>query len=123
MFDSAQELVIDRAKHPRFGGHLENSTNQADGANQSCGDEIHLELVVQEGKVKDVRHQTRSCTVCAASADLLAEWMVGKSLDDLQELSPKQIQEMINLPLSPVRLKCVLLPLETARCAIQTSET
>jgi len=118
MLDLAQENVIDRAKNPRFAGRLEPPSLSADGANQSCGDEVHMEIAIQDGVMTQIRHQVRGCTVCAASADLLTEWGEGKSEKELQKLTPQEVQEMLGISLSPIRLKCALLPLETIREAL-----
>jgi len=115
MLDLAQEHLIDRAKRPRYAGHVDALTVQADGANQSCGDEVHFELQVVDGIITQVRHVVRGCTVCAAAADLLAEELEGEPVTHLAHMTSEHMQDLVGIPLSPTRLKCALLPLESLK--------
>lgn len=117
MFDLYQEQIIDRSKRPRFAGRAEEATLTAEGANSFCGDEVRLTARVENDIVKELRHETRACAVCAASADLLAEMAAGQRLLEIKALTPEDITEMLGIPLSPTRLKCALLPLETLKQA------
>jgi nitrogen fixation NifU-like protein len=113
--DDAQLLIIERAQHPLFAGTLTNATHVATGANLSCGDEITWEAEIREETVVALRHHCRACTVCTASADLLASELQGRSLQDLPGWTTEKVQQLMGIPLSPIRLKCALLPLETLR--------
>lgn len=119
MLTQAQELIFDRYKHPQHAGILEDATYKAEGANPVCGDELIFFLKTAGETVVAATHQTRACAICTASADLLAEDLIGKLLSDLQELSNEDITGWLDIPLSPLRLKCALLPLETARLALR----
>jgi nitrogen fixation NifU-like protein len=77
-----------------------------------------MELRVKEDKVEEILHTTRACAVCTASADLLAEYATGKDVSEVAALSTEQMVEMVGIPLSPIRLKCALLPLQTVRRAL-----
>jgi len=118
MFDIYREQIMDRSQNPRFAGHLENATHSADGENRSCGDEIHIELQVIDGTIARLNHTTRACAVCTATADLLAEELQGKPLSEIETWDVQKITNLLGIPLSPVRLKCALLPIETVRAAI-----
>lgn len=117
MFDLAQQSIIERFKRPLFAGSLKNPTLVGDGFNASCGDEVHLEVILENNRFKKIRHQTRACSVCTAAADMLAENLEGEAVEKLAKLTPQSMQEWIAIPLSPIRLKCALLPLETLKQA------
>ena len=53
-----------------------------------------------------------------ASADLLVESIVGKSLDEIKSLSKEDILELLGIELGPVRLKCALLSLKVLKAGI-----
>jgi nitrogen fixation NifU-like protein len=110
-----QAQILDRSKEPRYRGVLDNPTHRAEGANLSCGDEISWEALVSDGKLTQLKHHGRACAICTASADLLAEIFEGKQLSEIQTYTTEQVQEMIGIPLSPIRLKCALLPLEALK--------
>jgi nitrogen fixation NifU-like protein len=119
MLDQFQELILDRYKNPQFGQKLENLTHSADGINQVCGDEVHLELRVEGDTIVAMGHQNRACAICSASADLLCEKLIGNILKEVNHISSEQVAELLGIPLSPTRLKCALLPLETIRLALK----
>ena len=117
MLSVNQELIVDRAKHPLHAGRLSEPTVAGRGANAFCGDEVELEAQVEDGTIMAMAHQCRACSICSASADFLAEYAIGKPLSEVLKLTPEEIQAMLDIPLSPVRLKCALLALETLRAA------
>ncbi len=73
-----QELILQRARHPLHAGLLEPADAAADGDNPFCGDAVHVTMRRDaDGSTGEVRHQTRGCAICAASADLMAESVRG----------------------------------------------
>lgn len=94
---------------------VDNPTEKHQGANRSCGDELTITLRVENGKVKDARFESRACAVCTASADLLLDKVIGQRRALADDITTEDVQRMIGLTLSPIRLKCALLPLETLK--------
>ncbi len=115
MFNTAQEIIIDRFKHPLYAGKIEKPDLVAEGANLFCGDEITMELTHHNGVIHDIKHHCRACAICSASADLLAEILIGKNLSDIQKITQDEATALLGIPLSPIRIKCALLPLETLK--------
>jgi nitrogen fixation NifU-like protein len=115
MIDLYQAQILDRSKEPRFRGSLDHKTHSAEGANLSCGDEIVWEAEVRDGIMTTLRHNGRACSICTASADLLAESLTGKPLSEVQSWTTENVTEALGIPLSPTRLKCALLPLEALK--------
>lgn len=73
-----QRLIMERARQPLHAGVLDPADRAADGSNPFCGDKVHVTLdLSSEGRVARVRHRTRGCAICAASADLMAETIAG----------------------------------------------
>ena len=118
MFNLKQQEIYARAKHPEHGGELENPDFRVGGANPVCGDELTLTgQISKDGKISSLRHSTRACAVCTAAADQLADLVVGKTLQEARNLSVQAVTEQLGIELSPTRLKCALLPLETLKQA------
>ncbi|HSI20120.1 MAG TPA: iron-sulfur cluster assembly scaffold protein [Verrucomicrobiae bacterium] len=117
MLNVFQQQIIDRSQNPLFKGAVDGATHTAEGANLSCGDELTWQIRVANGIITEIRHQTRACSVCAASADLLAEELQGKPFSTCQDWTTDQVAELLGIPLSPIRLKCALLPLEALKTA------
>ena len=73
-----QALVVERARRPLHAGLVEPADGAADGTNPLCGDAVHVTLARDgSGRMETVRHRTRGCAICAASADLMAETVQG----------------------------------------------
>ncbi|WP_428392126.1 Fe-S cluster assembly sulfur transfer protein SufU [Lichenicoccus sp.] len=76
-----QDLIMERTRAPRHAGVVEPADGAADGNNPFCGDAVHVTVArAQGGRVMQVRHRTRGCAICMASADLMAE-----TVQDLDE--------------------------------------
>ena len=76
-----QDLIMERTRAPRHAGMVEQPDGAADGSNPFCGDAVHVTVALApDGRVMQVRHRTRGCAICMASADLMAE-----SVQDLDE--------------------------------------
>jgi nitrogen fixation NifU-like protein len=118
MLDLAQEQIFERYKHPRFAGPLPQATHKAEGSNPVCGDELIIEALVTDNIIQAAHHSTRACAICTAAADLLCERVQGRKLSEVTALTPTEVSDELAIQLSPVRLKCALLPLETLKLAL-----
>ena len=69
-------------------------------------------------KVKDAVFSGHGCAISQASADLLLEAIRGKTLEEVKKLNKQDILDLLGIELSPVRLKCALLPLKVVKAAV-----
>ena len=63
----------------------------------------------------EVAWEGDGCAISMASASMLSEQLVGKTLDELRTLGKEDILEMLGIELGPVRLKCALLSLKVLK--------
>ena len=114
-----QENILDHYKSPRNFGKLNNASVHHHEYNPLCGDEIELYLIIDENrKVADVKFNGHGCAISQASASMLTEQIKGKIIDELKKMTKDDILEMLGIPISPVRLKCALLSLDTLKNSI-----
>ena len=114
-----RQLIVDRYKAPLFKGKLDNADIHFHDANPLCGDEIEVFVRLDdEGKIKEARFDGTGCAISQASVDLLLEDIEGKTPDEVMKLDADFIKEMLNFPLTPVRLKCALLGLKVLQAGI-----
>lgn len=114
-----QEQIIDYYKYPRNKKTIEDSTFDYGDQNPVCGDEIHLYVKLNdEGIVVEAGFQGKGCAISQASVSLLTETLEGMTVEEMKELTNDDIQEMLGIPLSPVRLKCAILGLKVLEGAI-----
>ena len=84
--DLYQELVLEHKRAPRNYGHLAHPTHRAEGTNPSCGDQVAVELQVQDGRVQDIRFSGQGCAICMASSSMMTEAVKGRDLAAAQQL-------------------------------------
>jgi len=139
MKDLYQEVILDHAKHPRNQGKLADATGHADGFNPLCGDEIHIDVVVQEGRIQAVRFEGHGCAVSTASASLLAEQAQGMDLASFEALFGRvhdlvtgvvvsaddlgKLEALGGVARFPMRVKCAILPWHAIRAALKGDDT
>jgi len=73
-------MVLDHYHKPRNRGSLKNPSVSAEMANVFCGDEVKLELAIQDDRVTAVRFLGQGCSISQASASMLTEAITGLSL-------------------------------------------
>lgn len=111
MDDIYREYILDHYRDPRNHGHLENPTIAAADTNPLCGDRIEIDLNITGGRVSEVRFSGRGCAISQASASMLTERIEGATLDELRAIKPRDVLEMIGVPIGPARQRCALLSL------------
>ncbi len=119
MDDLYRELIIDRYKNPHFRGALDPHDITFEDDNPLCGDHIRIDLRIDgNNRVSEVAFDGHGCAISQATADLLAESVVGKSLEDVKKITKQDILDMLGIELGPVRLKCALLSLKVLKAGV-----
>ena len=114
-----QENILDHYKNPRNSGRIEGASVIHHEYNPLCGDKLEMFLVIDENKrIADVKIHPNGCAISVASASMLSEEIKGKHIDELKKMAKERILEMLGIPISPVRLKCALLSLDTLKNSI-----
>lgn len=111
MDDLYREHVIEHFKQPFNFGRLDKPDVTTPAANPSCGDDIIIDLKLDnDQQITEIGWEGRGCALSRASASILSQWAVGKSLSQVQTLSDQEVLEVIKLPaLSGSRVKCATL--------------
>lgn len=119
MDDLYREVIIERYKSPQYKGELDPHDISFEDENPLCGDHIRIDLRVDEdGKVTEAAFSGHGCAISQASADLLLESIIGKSLDEIKQLNRDDVLELIGIDLGPVRMKCALLSLKVLKAGV-----
>lgn len=119
MDDLYREVIIEHYKNPSYRGRLDPHDIQFADNNPLCGDHIEITLRVDDqGKVADARFNGHGCAISQASADLLMESIIGKSVEEVKQLNKQDILDMLGIDLGPVRLKCALLSLKVLKAGV-----
>ena len=124
--DLYQEVVVEHKRTPRNFGHLAAPTHQAQGTNPQCGDNLSVELDIQNDQVRDIRFSGQGCAICIASASMMSEAVKGHDVHAAQQLQqhfravltgqiePEETQlgklvSLAGVRRYPSRIKCALL--------------
>jgi nitrogen fixation NifU-like protein len=77
-----QDIILDHYKKPRGRGLREPYEAQVHHVNPTCGDEVDLRVHLVDGTVADVSYEGMGCSISQASASVLHELMVGRTVED-----------------------------------------
>ena len=118
MDDLYRDYILEHYRRPHNFGVLDDATASHEGANPLCGDRITLQLKVRDGMIAGVGFTGRGCAISQASASLLTDEVKGKPVIDAAKMNSQDVLDMLGIEISPARLKCALLSLETLQKAL-----
>ena len=118
MDDLYRDYILEHYRRPHNFGVIEDADASYEGANPLCGDRITLMLGVKDGIVDRVAFTGRGCAISQASASLLTDEIKGKPVAQVAALSGDDVLELLGIDISPARLKCAMLSLDTLQEAL-----
>ena len=135
------EILTEHNMHPDFKHDLPDADIVLDGVNPSCGDEITLELQIEDGIVKDASFTGVGCAISQASTDIMIDLIRGQKVEKAKELAEKfigmikreitdeseleELDEALalqNISNMPARVKCAVLAWHTLDNALEDEE-
>jgi nitrogen fixation NifU-like protein len=130
-------LILEHYRNPRNRAELENKTVEVHLANPVCGDEIRLQLRVDDGRIAEAKFIGQGCSISQAAASMMTTRLKDRSLDDADALA-KRFTEMMHgseeaakdkmlgdlralsgVSKFPVRIKCALLGFDALQEALE----
>ncbi len=132
-----KDLITDHASQPRNQRQLERCTCKCVGKNPLCGDEVSLEIDIDNKSdvINDIAFGARGCPISRASASIVTEICVGMTSanakllakhlrETLTEQHPQTLPEQISsawseiapltaIQVNPSRIKCITLAWHT----------
>lgn len=82
-----RQVILDHSSHPHHHGELEQSTTQIELLNPTCGDVMQLQLIVEDETIKDIRFNGSGCTISQASASMMTDAVIGKTVSEALALA------------------------------------
>ena len=119
MDDLYRDYILEHYRRPHNFGVLESPTASFEGSNPLCGDRITMQLTVEDGVVTDVGFTGRGCAISQASASLLTDEIKGRPVAEVAAMTPDDVLDLLGIEISPARLKCALLSLDTVAHALE----
>ncbi len=131
------QLIMDHNKSAHNRRQLDNPDLRERGHNPSCGDDITLDINLEEGMIKDASFHGHGCAISQASTSIMIDLIKGRSVEDALKLLEKFIgmikkeiteedeleilEDAIafqNISNMPARVKCAVLAWYTLKEAI-----
>lgn len=135
------ELIMEHNKNNHNKRELKNPTHVERGHNPNCGDDLTIQLDVEDGVIKDSAFVGVGCAISTASASILMDLIKGRKIEEVQgivesflkmikkeDLNEKE-REVLgdsvfleNISNMPARVKCATLAWNGVKVAIAKKE-
>lgn len=122
------DFILEQSRSMKNKRELNPKTHSELGHNPSCGDEITLELNVEDGIIKDIAYTGAGCAISQASTSIMCDRLRGETVENAKRLA-KDFIEMIrgnlkdeerlddlgdayifeSISVLPARVKCAVL--------------
>lgn len=127
-----RETILDHGRKPRNSGFVADATHQAEGWNPLCGDQIHLSLRLEGGKIADIKFEGVGCAISQASASLMTDAVKGMTVEEAMQTFDKfhamvvdgeetdlgGLECLAGVRQFPSRIKCATLGWHALRSAL-----
>ncbi|HET9949553.1 MAG TPA: SUF system NifU family Fe-S cluster assembly protein, partial [Longimicrobiales bacterium] len=116
---------------------LEDKTVEIHMANPVCGDEVRLQLRIEEDRIQEAKFAGQGCSISQASVSMMTSLLAGRSLEDATDLARKftsmmhgeaevakdkalgDLRALQGVSKFPVRVKCALLGFDALQEALK----
>lgn len=122
------ELILEHNQNKENKRHIAEATHLEHGHNPSCGDEITVEAILENGIIKDLAYTGSGCAISQASASMMADLLKGRTVEEgieytqrfidmikREPIPEEQLEELgdayilKNIQNVPARVKCAVL--------------
>ncbi len=134
-----QQLILEHYRNPRNKAELEEKTVEIHMANPVCGDEIRLQLRIEDDVIEEAKFVGQGCSISQAAVSMMTTLLRGRSLDDADALARRftelmhgdetaakdkalgDLRALQGVSKFPVRIKCALLGFDALQEALKKS--
>lgn len=81
-----QEVILDHYKHPQHKGLTPTFSAQVSHVNTSCGDEIILNIIVEDEVITSLTWEGQGCSISQASVSMMTDLLTGKTLKESETI-------------------------------------
>ena len=132
-----QQLILEHYRHPRNKGELPDRTVEVHVHNPVCGDEVKLQLKVEDDTIAGARFVGTGCSISQAAVSMMTGLITGRKLSEAQALAARftemmhgnaeaardkqlgDLRALQGVSKFPVRIKCALIGFDALQEALQ----
>ena len=82
-----REIILENYQNPKNKGLLnDDSYLKANMNNESCIDELNLEVKIENDIIKDIRFDGEACAICISSASIMTTTLIGKTVKEAETI-------------------------------------
>jgi len=90
------EKVMDHFSNPRNVGEIEDADGVGKVGNPVCGDVMKIYISIDNERISDIKFKTFGCGAAIASSSILTEMVKGKTIEEAQEITDKDVSEALH---------------------------
>lgn len=130
-------LIVENYQNPYHRGlKKEQGYIMANTNNESCIDNIDIELKITDGKIVDANFDGEACAISTSATSIFLQKIIGKTVEEVEKLltnyeamiheekyDEEALEELLaynEIYLQPNRKKCALLPVDTIKKILVT---
>ncbi|HEX4735893.1 MAG TPA: iron-sulfur cluster assembly scaffold protein [Thermoleophilaceae bacterium] len=113
-----RDYILEHYKNPKNFGELPERDLEFHDKNPLCGDEMEVQIKVEDGRIADLKWHGQGCAISQAAASIASEELIGMPVDDAAKLDADWMLEHMGIDISATRRKCALLNLKVLRGAV-----
>lgn len=110
--------VMDHFMNPRNVGNLPDANGIGEVGNVTCGDIMHIEILVKDNIIDDIKFQTYGCAAAIATSSMVTEMVKGMTLEEALKVTNKNVAESLD-GLPPQKMHCSNLAADALHEAIK----
>ncbi|HZS60209.1 MAG TPA: SUF system NifU family Fe-S cluster assembly protein [Gemmatimonadaceae bacterium] len=99
--DLYHEAILDHYRRPHGRGSLPEPDVQATRTNALCGETMHVDVTLDEDRVRDIRFDGDACAIARASASMMTDLVRGRSRAEIEQFITKLKQFVTASPSAP----------------------
>ncbi len=112
------EKVLEHFASPQNMGEMENPDGVGEVGNPTCGDQMLIQIKVEEDVIEDIKFKTFGCAAAIATSSMVTELAKGKTLEEALEISNEDVEEALG-GLPCIKRHCSLLAEEGIEAAVK----
>jgi nitrogen fixation NifU-like protein len=113
--------LIKHFKNPKFVKDIKDPSGVGEIGNIRCGDIMHLEIKVEDNKIKDIGFKTFGCPSAIAASDVICSLAKGKTLKQAKRLKKDDIVKKLK-EMPAAKIHCSVLGIDALKKAIEDYE-